>query len=684
LFSHCFLLTYFLLSSIFRINNHPSHSSSHAHHHHHQPLPHSTPPPPLSSPSPSPSFQYPPPLPPVPASPYLLPYSSSATPNKQGGAGTNNSSLFFLSPSSARSHSRVGGGRGGLGGGGGPSFFSPSTATAASAYQPLPFSSPAAVAAPGPSPLVNYYQSNNKSSSGVNFFSPTQVSQSQSSSSNWPQLQLLLQQQQWELTQAVQVATQETATSKYYLTSEEYSMIKDFFLAIPKFKEKYLRDCLLYNPCLPVARIVDYGALEGQTPLHFAASGGCNAAIELMISLGAPPPFVSVWVRDLQGRTPLHLAAENGHVETCLLLRRLMKEERGGDIYQDPVGVCAPLDLGGNTPLGWAAKAKSGKPAEELEKALFQRGDGSILQKTPMELRIGKSPWRSSKKPDNLLFSGSSTDRKKKKNVKANSNSNSFFGTSLQENLIFAFSEAQGWTGKMEDRIAISSPLCATSRPSWHFFAIFDGHGGIFTAEYLSVYLSQTINEIAREYQETLQSHLLPGGVENDLDTTPELLKEILIKACLKADKDLQNHPRMRVAKEKKGKSFNIKDSSGSTGIIALITSDYVAIANVGDSRAVLGRRNASSASVSVTSSGKKGITDPFAFAKAAKEEDQEENNEESTAAAAALTVTPNSGRRRSSGSFKNISGLDAFPLSRDHKGSIPEEKERAIRAGAM
>jgi serine/threonine protein phosphatase PrpC len=591
----------------------------------------------------------------------------------------------------------VGGGRGG-----GPSFFSPSTATAASAYQPLPFSSPAAVAAalpgPGPSPLVNHYhyQSNSRSSSGVNFFSPAQVSQSQShsssssSSSNWPQLQLLLQQQQWELTQAVQVATQETATSKYYLTSEEYSMIKDFFLAIPKFKEKYLRDCLLYNPCLPVARIVDYGALEGQTPLHFAASGGCNAAIELMVSLGAPPPFVSVWVRDLQGRTPLHLAAENGHVETCLLLRRLMKEERGGDIYQDPVGVCAPMDLGGNTPLGWAAKAKSGKPAEELEKALFQRGDGSILQKTPMELRIGKSPWRSNRKTDNLLFSGSSTDRKKKNKKESNknkqpTNSNSFFGTSLQENLVFAFSEAQGWTGKMEDRIAISSPLCATSRPSWHFFAIFDGHGGIFTAEYLSVYLSQAINEIAREYQETLQSHLLPGGIENDLDTTPELLKEILIKSCLKADKDLQNHPRMKVVKEKKGKSFNIKDSSGSTGIIALITSDYVAIANVGDSRAVLGRRSTSSASVSVNSSGKKGITDPFAFAKVAKEEEQEEHNDESTAA---LTVTPNnttgSARRRSSGSFKNISGLDAFPLSRDHKGSIPEEKERAIRAGAM
>jgi hypothetical protein len=131
----------------------------------------------------------------------------------------------------------------------------------------------------------------------MNLFSAAQFSPFQSSSSNSSNsslLHLLFQQKQWELTHAVQVCTQETATSKYYLTSEEYSMIKDFFLAIPKYKENYLRDCLVYNPCLPVARIVDYGALEGQTPLHFAASGGYNAAIELMISLGAPPPFVSV------------------------------------------------------------------------------------------------------------------------------------------------------------------------------------------------------------------------------------------------------------------------------------------------------------------------------------------------------------------------------------------------------
>jgi hypothetical protein len=53
-------------------------------------------------------FQYPP----IPPSPYR-PVPAFATPSKQGGADTNNSLLFFLSPSSTRSRCRVGGGLGG-------------------------------------------------------------------------------------------------------------------------------------------------------------------------------------------------------------------------------------------------------------------------------------------------------------------------------------------------------------------------------------------------------------------------------------------------------------------------------------------------------------------------------------------------------------------------------------------
>jgi ankyrin repeat protein len=59
----------------------------------------------------------------------------------------------------------------------------------------------------------------------------------------------------------------------------------------------------------------------------------------------------------MQGRTPLHLAAEKGRVECAEYLREQMRAER---VNRDPVGVHAPVDLAGTTPLGWAAYGSKG------------------------------------------------------------------------------------------------------------------------------------------------------------------------------------------------------------------------------------------------------------------------------------------------------------------------------------
>lgn len=89
---------------------------------------------------------------------------------------------------------------------------------------------------------------------------------------------------------------------------------------------------------------------DGFTPLHLAASLGNNSTLSILLEC----PGVSAWCRDLQGRTPLHIAVKHGKVDTCELLRKRMEEER-----YDPVGVNAPVDLTGNTPLGWAGMGTS-------------------------------------------------------------------------------------------------------------------------------------------------------------------------------------------------------------------------------------------------------------------------------------------------------------------------------------
>ena len=357
-----------------------------------------------------------------------------------------------------------------------------------------------------------------------------------------------------------------------------------------RFKNKLQRASLLLqsDPKLANYRLTKLGNncsnLDGWCPLHCAAYENNIDAAKLLIEHGA-----STWSRELLGRTPLHIAAERGLESMCEFLKEKMAEEK----KVVPIGENAPTDLGGTTPSGSAAIGsafRNERLNNSMKKLLFSPGDKTVLPRTPRSTRGGKSPWKAP-------------------------------GAIDRENLVFGHSEANGWKESMEDKICISCPV--PGRPAWSFFAILDGHGGDYVASFLKDNLpSILVNEITLAAVPNT-----PQNIVDDMETTPMLLENILMKVCASAEKQLSEDPYLKVeVREKSGNLYTPHDSSGSTGCLCLITSNYVAIANVGDSRAVRAQRDPSS-------------------------------------------PTP--------------MHISAIPMSRDHKFNIPEERERAIASGS-
>ena len=357
-----------------------------------------------------------------------------------------------------------------------------------------------------------------------------------------------------------------------------------------RFKNKLQKAALLLqaDPKLANYRLTKLGNncsnLDGWCPLHCAAYENNTDAATLLIEHGA-----STWSRELLGRTPLHIAAERGLENMCEFLKGKMTEEK----MVVPIGENAPVDLGGTTPSGSAAIGsafRNERLNNSIKKLLFSPGDKTVLPRTPRSTKGGKSPWK-------------------------------FPGAIDRENLVFGHSEANGWKESMEDKVCISCPV--PGRPAWSFFAILDGHGG----DYVATFLADNLSSILVNETILAASPNTPQNVVDDVETTPILLENILMRVCASAERLLAEDPYLKVeVREKSGNLYTNHDSSGSTGCLCLITSKYVAIANVGDSRAVRAHRDPASRS-------------PFR--------------------------------------------VTAIPMSRDHKFNIPEERTRASAAGA-
>ena len=204
----------------------------------------------------------------------------------------------------------------------------------------------------------------------------------------------------------------------------------------------------------------------------------------------------------------------------------------------------------------------------------------------------------------------------------------------------------------MEDKVIILSPV--TCVPHWSFFAVCDGHGGDYVAQYLSEnlgnILSRTVNQIEMD-----------KGKKIDEDSTADDMKKVLLDTCESADLEISKQPRMKVEKKE---DITCKDKSGSTGLFCLISKRFIVVANVGDSRALLAQWGTVPTPTPSLSpgSGPLGVG-PGVYASPPQ----------------AGTVDPSI----PTPDIPRSGILVASALSVDHKFSIAAERERAESAGA-
>jgi len=291
---------------------------------------------------------------------------------------------------------------------------------------------------------------------------------------------------------------------------------------------------------------------DGFTPLHACAYAGNSQVAQLIMEI-CPE---SVDARDIQGRTPLHIASEQGHLEIVKLIKQTMTER--DPTNQPPVGPCAPTDLAGRTPLGWAATSRekmARKHREELHHELFSPGDVSVYGvQTPASVRSGGA-----------------------------------FLDSNPLNLKFGFAEMPGMRIDMEDAICHSYPLSLPLRtitdPNVGFFGVFDGHGDGGVA---SRYVADSIVQCLLTNTEQVNNETTTNEQE-DMNTT-NIISKSLISACKDVDVDLR-----AIVNDK-----NIQDG-GSTGVMAIVTNCDIIVGNVGDSRCIAVQTNKEDASVTVT-----------------------------------------------------------------------------------
>ncbi|MBL7222839.1 MAG: ankyrin repeat domain-containing protein [Candidatus Brocadiae bacterium] len=141
--------------------------------------------------------------------------------------------------------------------------------------------------------------------------------------------------------------------------------------------------CVLDQVGIQMARtLVVHGAdvrlqgIDGEAPLHIAASSGDKALVEFLLAEGA-----EIDVKDKEGVTALHRAVEGSHIRAAELLL-----ERGADRNA--------RDASGSTPLHYAARIHASGPTQLL---LRHGVDPNVTDhdgNTPLEIarKLGNGP----------------------------------------------------------------------------------------------------------------------------------------------------------------------------------------------------------------------------------------------------------------------------------------------------
>lgn len=132
----------------------------------------------------------------------------------------------------------------------------------------------------------------------------------------------------------------------------------------------------------------------------------------------------------------------------------------------------------------------------------------------------------------------------------------------------FGFGAMQGWRSTMEDKHQHRLPLDQHLWKLWDLFAIFDGHHGVQTANYvaenLHVQLIEALNEIV--HQKNDQS-------VHCSELNHEELYEAIKKTFLQLDQQMKQV---------------VKDDSGCVCISCLIGPEEIYLINIGDSRGII------------------------------------------------------------------------------------------------
>lgn len=132
----------------------------------------------------------------------------------------------------------------------------------------------------------------------------------------------------------------------------------------------------------------------------------------------------------------------------------------------------------------------------------------------------------------------------------------------------------QGWRREMEDE-HFMKPLASVN--GHHIFAVFDGHAGASCSKFVVENFIPTL-EARDEWKDYIDIQCLDISNFNEMEIEVEksllVLEDVITKTCIEIDEKFLNFP---------------DNTSGSTGIILVVTPSHYICANVGDSRCVLG-----------------------------------------------------------------------------------------------
>ncbi|KAK6753093.1 hypothetical protein RB195_012600 [Necator americanus] len=142
--------------------------------------------------------------------------------------------------------------------------------------------------------------------------------------------------------------------------------------------------------------------------------------------------------------------------------------------------------------------------------------------------------------------------------------------------LRYAMASMQGWRVDMEDAHVVEVSM-ADREPykDWSFFAVFDGHAGNVAADDAAENIMKTLMETP-QFEKVTEELRANGGIL--CEKSIALLEDGIKAGFLSLDENI----RTRLD----------SDRSGSTAVCAMITPTHIIIANLGDSRAVVSRKD--------------------------------------------------------------------------------------------